>query len=407
MGYILTILKMAIGDVIDGKSRDRKSIFYGITTTIFLLGLASFLNDIGSEMITPLLPLFITSLGGGGLLVGLIGGLGDSIVSFSKIFSGYYSDRMGRRKPIVVTGYAFSSFAKILMAFATSAWHLVLLRPVERMGKGIREPPRDAIVAKYRKHLRGKLYGFIRSMDRAGAILGSVLVLWFLTMNFSYKKIFLIAGFVAVISVIAIMFIKDVKTRKFRQGLWSGLKDLPREFRTVLWISTVFAIADFNYAFYILKAQDYFPTIFIPVALYVLSNVVFATLAWPLGTLSDRIGRKKVLIAGYFLFILSAVSFMHSTNLAWFAVSFSIYGMSYALLISNQVAFASDFAPRKELGTAMGTFQTFIAIAALPSSLMAGYLWQYVGHNYAFIFGAFFAFIAMVMLIFSRNLDGN
>ncbi len=397
---------MAIRERVDGRSRNRKSVWYGISWTIFILGLASLLNDIGSEMITPILPLFITSLGGGGIIVGLIGGLSDSITSFSKIFSGYYSDKMGKRKPLVVAGYAFSSLAKIFMAFSTSAWHLVILRPVERMGKGIREPPRDAMVAKYRKNLRGKLFGFIRSMDRAGAILGSVLVLWFLSMKMSFKSIFLIAGCVALVSVIALIFIKDVKTKKFKKGLWSGLKDLPKEFRTVLIISTIFALADFNYAFYILKAQDYFSTVFIPVALYVLSNIVFATLAWPLGTLSDRIGRKKVLAAGYFLFILSALSFMFSTGIPGFVLSFSIYGLSYALLISNQVAFASDFAPKRELGTAMGTFQTFIAVAALPSSLIAGYLWQYAGHNSTFVFGAFFAFIAMLMLLFSRNLDG-
>ena len=398
---------MAIKDRIDGNSRNRKSIWYGISINILLLGLASFFGDVSSEMITPILPLFIASLGGTGLMIGLIGGLGDSIAAVTRIFSGYFSDRMGRRKPLVISGYSFSAFAKLLMAFATSTWHVLILRPVERVGKGMREPPRDALAAEcVPKRIRGKIFGVIKAMDSFGAIFGSLLALIFLySLKMGFKSILLIAGVVAVLSTISLIFIKDVKKKPFRAGLIKGLKQLPKNFRAYLLIATVFALADFSYMFFILKAGDYFSSYYIPVALYVLFNLIYALLAFPIGIWSDRVGRRKVLMGGYALFMLTCVSFVLSSNLAWFILSFALYGLTYAFIVGSERAFASDLAPRKELGTAMGTFHTFIALATLPSSLIAGWLWQYSSHNAPFIFGAFFALIALMMLIFSRNLN--
>lgn len=394
---------------IDGNGRNRRSLFYGVTSNVLLLGLASFFADLSSEMITPILPLFIATLGGTGLMVGLIGGLSDSMISISKILSGYYSDKLGKRKGLVLAGYSFSAFAKLFMAFATNSYHLLILRPVERIGKGIREPPRDALVGETTpKRIRGKIFGVIKAMDTFGALLGSLLVLVLMyRWNMGFKSIFLIAGIVALVSIISLFFIKDVKKKPFKAGLIKGLEGLPKNFRTYLGIATIFAIADFSYMFFILKAQDHFSSYLIPVMLYVLFNIVYALLAFPLGILSDRIGRKKVLSYGYIMFIATCISFIYASSMASFIASFALYGLTYALLVGNERAFASDLAPRKEMGTALGTFHTFIALATLPASLIAGYLWQYQSHGAPFVFGAVMCSFALIALLAAKNLDGR
>ena len=388
------------------KKRKSAGILSGITSNVILLGLASFFADISSEMITPILPLFIASLGGAGIMIGLIGGLSDSMVAFSKIISGYYSDKLGKRKSLVIAGYSFSALGKLFMAFSTSSYHLLILRPIERIGKGIREPPRDALVGETTsKKIRGKIFGVIKAMDTAGAILGSILVFFLLyRFSFSLKSIFLIAGAIAFVSIISLFFLKDSRKKPFKEGLMKGLKDLPPAFRTFLMVATLFALADFTYMFFILKAKDYFASYSIPVLLYIVFNIVYALLAFPAGMISDKIGRRKVLIYGYIIFIATCISFIYSKTLASFILSFSLYGIAYALIVGNERAFASDLAPKKEMGTAMGTFHTFIAIAALPGSLLAGYLWQYHSHNFPFIMGAVLAVFALFALATSKTL---
>lgn len=237
--------------------KKKKEIFTGISANVFLLGIVSFLTDVSSEMINPVLPGFITALGGTGLIVGLIGGLSDSITSILTVFSGYWSDKYGKRIPFIFSGYGLSSLSKFLFTISTQWWHILILRPLERFGKGLRTAPRDAIIAETRREIRGKAFGIHRAMDSSGAIIGSILALifiWFLGLEF--QTIFLIAGFIGLSALLPIFFVRDIKKKPQKITLKISLSSLPREFKIFLFIVTIFALGNFTYFFFILKAQE-------------------------------------------------------------------------------------------------------------------------------------------------------
>jgi len=374
---------------------------------IFLLGLVSFLTDVSSEMIMPVLPLFIKSIGGTGIAVGIISGLGASVASLLKVFSGYFSDQTGKRKLFIFSGYGISALAKLLFPFAVVWQHLALLRPLERIGKGIRDAPRDAMVSFYaKKKVRGRGFGILRAMDTSGAILGSLLaLLFFWYIGLSFKVIFFIAAGVAFLALIPIIFVKEPKLRFAKFSLRFGLGHLSRNLKLFVLAGFVFALANFSYMFFILRAQESFiakSAFVIPIVLYVLYNIFYAGFAVPAGILSDRIGRKKVLLSGYFLFALVCFGFVLFDSLFALIVLFVLYGLTYALVNATERAFVSDLSSERIRGTALGTFHTAVGVAALPSGLIAGYLYDISG-AYTFGYGSVLAVIACVLLLFVRE----
>ena len=374
------------------KSRKKDRKFMGISINVFLLGVVSLITDISSEMIHPILPMFITALGGTGLIVGLIGGLGDSLASILSVISGYYSDKTGKRKPFIYSGYALSSISKLLFAFSTQWWHILVLKPMERVGKGLRTAPRDAIIADSERGVRGKSFGIHRAMDTMGAIIGSILVFilfWFMGMEFN--EIFLIAGIIGLLAIIPILFVKERKNKLMPElpeskprSLKLSFRSLPQDFQLFLIIATVFALGNFTYMFFILRAQEFFPdarmAIALPILLYVWFNIVYTVFSIPTGILSDRIGRKDLLLMGYLLFVVTCIGFIFPESLKEFIVLFGFYGMVYALIDGTQRALASDLIKEELRGTALGTFHTAIGMATLPSGLIAG-LVNYSGYR--------------------------
>jgi len=384
-----------------------KSIYLkGISTNILLLGIVSFLNDLSSEMIMPILPMFITALGGAGLVVGLIGGLRDSISSIFKVVCGYWSDKTGRRKIFVTSGYLTSLVFKLFLAFSKTWQHILVFAGLERVGKGLRTAPRDAIIADSMQRERGKGFGIHRALDTSGAILGSVVVFllfWFL--GFDFKSIILIAAITAYLSLIPLYFVKDERRKPQEITLKIGIKNLSKSFKLFILISGIFALSNFSYMFFILRAQASLSgklSIGMPILLYVLFNIFYAVFAIPFGSLSDKIGRKKVIVFGYLLFSLTSLGFAFFNSLTAFIILFALYGVVYAIIDGNQRAFVSDLSSEDLRATALGTFHTTIGLVALPASLIAGLLWQ-IAPAMTFIYGSVVSIISVVLFIIFRS----
>lgn len=372
----------------------------GVSINVILLGIISFLNDLSSEMIMPILPMFITALGGTGVIIGLIGGIRDSISSILKVFSGYLSDKTGKRKIFVLSGYLTSSIFKIFLALSRTWQHILIFAGLERVGKGIRTASIDAIIADSMPMHKGRGFGIHRTFDTAGAILGSILVFllfWFL--NFSFSSIILIAASVAFISLIPLHFIKEEKRKPLKITLKIGFKSLPSKLKLFVFISSIFALANFSYMFFILKAQGIFTgklSIGIPILLYTLFNIFYAGFAIPFGELSDKIGRKKVLAMGYALFPLTMLGFVIFNSLGYFIVLFIFYGITNSIINSNQRAFVSDLSPRNLKATALGTFHTVVGLMALPASIIAGILWQ-INPIITFLYGTLMGIVSLAL----------
>jgi MFS family permease len=373
----------------------------GISANILLLGIVSFLNDFSSEMIMPILPMFITALGGAGLVVGLVGGLRESISSILKVFCGYCSDRTGKRKIFVSSGYLTSAVFKFLLSFSKVWQHILVFAGLERVGKGLRTAPRDAIIADSMSEQRGRGFGIHRTLDTLGAILGSAVVFilfWFL--KFDFKTIIFLAALLPVFSLIPLHFVKEKKRQPQDITLRLGIKNLPKPLKSFILVSGVFALANFSYMFFILRAQEFFTgrlSVGVPILLYILFNVFYALFAIPFGALSDRIGRKRVLVFGYLLFSLTCLGFAFFNSLLAFTILFALYGMVYAIIDGNQRAFVSDLSSGELRATALGTFHTTIGLVALPSSLIAGLLWQNISPGAAFIYGSVVSTVSVVL----------
>lgn len=379
----------------------------GVSANVVILGIVSFIADLSSEMMMPLLPLFITAIGGGGLAIGLIGGVGDGFSSLLQVLSGYWSDRFSRRKPFVFAGYAVSSVFKVVLALS-NVWQQVLAaRVFERMGKGLRSAPRDAIIADSTDQgMRGRAFGLHRALDTGGAVMGSLAALilfWFLGLDI--RAILVVAAVVAFAALLPFLWVREKQREPRKASLTIAVRGLPSRFRLFLLASTVFGLSNFTYMFFILRARDFFlketgerEAMAAAIGLYVLYNVLYALLAMPMGSLSDRFGRGKVLVAGYFLFAVTTFGFALVNSLAWFFILFGLYGLVQAMVDATQRAFASDLAPGESRGTALGTFYTCTGVAAIVASLVAGQLWG-MGPAATFAYGSAVALVASALLL--------
>lgn len=380
---------------------------------IILLGLTSLLADFSSEMIMPILPFFIQSMGGGGLALGLIFGVGDAVAAILKVFSGYWADKTKRYKTFVFGGYAFSALAKFLYPLASNWSQIGIIRPIERMGKGFRDAPRDAIVSESLSDgKRGRGFGIQRAMDSIGAIIGSVVVLiLFVYLGVPFKTLFLISALIALAAIIPIFFVKVPKELKLVVKSVS-LKKLNPKAKKFIVIASLFALANFSYAFFILKAQTAFlgltvnQTLSLAILLYIFLNIFDAVFSAPAGALSDKIGRRKVISIGYLLFsavslgflFISKFSLNNLSNFGILLILFALYGLFKAFIDASQRAFISDLSEPEIRGTALGTFETLTGLAAIPAGLIAGYLWNFSA-IYTFGYGFAVSFVAACWLM--------
>ena len=385
----------------------RKTLAYGLTANVVVLGFVSFFTDVSSEMIFPILPFFLIQvLSANALIVGLVEGVAESVGTFSKIFSGRLSDSAGKRKRFVAAGYGLSTAMKVLFPFARSWPEFLGMRILERTGKGVRDAPRDALLTESTPpETRGKAFGFHRSMDTAGAIAGPVVTLILLatvaaslTRADAYRLILLLAAVPALVSVLVVLMVREPpRTPTRSQPLRVAFRGIPRPLLVFLGIASLFSFADFSYVFLLLRAGILFGTTQ-AILLYVLYNVVYAAHAFPAGILSDRVGRKPVVLIGYLAFIAMSTLLAVSGEFLVLVAAFVLYGLSYGMAEGTQRALVADFAPAEIKATVLGAYHTSIGIVRLGSGVVAGLLWIVFMPQATFAFGAIAAAVAAIGL---------
>jgi MFS family permease len=372
---------------------------FGISKNVFVLGLVSFFNDVASEMIYPLVPIFLTGvLGAPVAIVGLIEGIADSTASILKIVSGWLSDKFQKRKPFIILGYSFSAISKIILSLAFT-WPLVLIgRFIDRFGKGARTPARDALIAESSGiSIRGRAFGFHRFLDTLGAVIGPLLA--FLAIHFfdnKFRLIFFLAFVPAFIGVLLlIFFVREEKKQTSSSLIFRfNWRELNPSFKVFLLISLIFALGNSSDAFLILRSQNLGLSLSLIVFVYVLFNLTYAIFSTPAGIISDKIGPKKVLLVGFLLFSVVYFSFglINSNFFLWFL--FPIYGIYMALTDGVGKAYISNLVPKEKTGTAFGIYQTTIGLCTFFASFIAGLLWNYIDFRAPFIFGSLMAAIS-------------
>lgn len=393
-----------------GQSFGKKS-WLGLSRNIIVLGVVSLLTDLSSEMMVPLIPLFLSDvLKAQKTYIGLIEGVAESIASLLRIISGWLSDRLGRPKFLTSLGYGLSALTKPFFAFAMWWPTVFLLRTVERFGKGIRSAPRDVIIAEsVEPERRGKAFGFHRAMDTTGAMLGP-LVAWFILSYLAghhapegawYRSIFIIAAIPAIIAVIVLVALVPEKPKEARPVAPPRIKwgEMSTKLKLFLLVVGVFSIGNSSDAFLILRSKSLGVSIAHILLIYVIFNAVSAAVAMPAGIISDRVGRRPVLVAGLLIFAATYLGFaVAKTSIAaW--VLFAVYGLYGGLTSGVLKAFAVDLAPAESRGTVIGAYYSVEGLALLPASVIAGVLWDRIGASAPFYFGAALAALAVIILV--------
>ncbi|MDD5687943.1 MAG: MFS transporter [Elusimicrobia bacterium] len=377
---------------------------------IIILGITSLLTDVSSEMVYPLIAVYLSSLGATPAIIGLIEGLAESTASLLKVFSGYFSDKVKKRKPFTVFGYSFSTIGKFFLYISTS-WHYVLFaRIFDRFGKGIRTAPRDALIAESAAEgKKGKAFGLHRTMDTIGAAAGVLLAYFFMTVKpNNYKTVFLWSIVPAVLGVIALFFVKEkmaaVKTgapaKKPLAFNFASFKTLDKKLQYFLIIALLFTLGNSSNQFLFLRSKDLGFSATTIILLYFVYNLVYAFISYPAGVISDKIGRKKILVLGYLFYgiVYFGFAFVSTKFFVW--VLFALYGLYIGLTEGIEKAFISDIAPSDQKATMIGLHATIIGIGLFPASFVAGILWTKLGASAPFIMGGLTGVLSSVLLLF-------
>ncbi len=378
---------------------------------IYVFGITSFLNDTASEMAYWVLPAFLVSLGAGPAQLGLIEGLAESVASFAKLFSGYLTDRIERRKPLVVAGYFFANVVKPLLGVVTAWWQILLIRFTDRLAKGVRGAPRDVMVAEsVPKQRLGAAYGLIQSMDSAGAIAGPLLALLLLA-HYGIRSVFLAAAIPGALTVLVAVFgIREVASRRSDGSSAdrataaaavpvAGGNSLPASFYFVLVAVSLFSLGNSSDMFLVMRAQNVGIRVALAPLLGLVFNITYTLGSWPAGWLSDHFSRRWIAATGYLIF--AGVYFVFgrapSTLAIW--ITMAVYGIYYALTEPVLKALVVESVGQDVRGRALGVYAFVTSVATLAASLITGGLWKHYGPGTPFYFSAALAVISAVLLL--------
>lgn len=385
----------------------------GLHRNVFFSGLVSYFMDFSSEMIYPLVPIFLSSvLGVNKTVIGVIEGIAESTASLLKVFSGWLSDRIRKRKVLMVAGYGISTFSRPILALSFLWGHVLAFRFVDRFGKGIRGAPRDAVIAEstLQKDL-GRSFGFHRTMDTLGAVTGpavAFLVLSFFTGGF--RLVFWLSLIPGIIAVSIIFFIRETGARHIdSSGNTTDNPDVPApklssgdfnwRYKAFVAVATLFAIGNSSDVFLILQATNTgIKETHIPL-IYLAFNIVYSLVSMPAGILSDRVGRKRVILAGFLLFSFIYLGFAVSSEKWHIWTLFLLYGIFMGLTEGVQKAYLATLIPKDFRATGFGLFNTCIGLAALPASIIGGFLWDKYGPHATFYYGASTALASALLLL--------
>ncbi|GAB4496943.1 MAG: MFS transporter [Anaerolineales bacterium] len=385
---------------------------------VWAVALTSFFMDISSEMVLNILALFLSNvLGVKTNVIGLIEGFAEATASILKLFSGWLSDKLGGRKWLAVLGYAFSAFSKPFFYNAGTWGQVATVRWVDRIGKGVRTAPRDALIAdSISKEQRGLAFGFHRTMDTAGALIGiliAAMIVWLTQRNSldlsksSFQKIVLFSLLPAFLAVISLALgAKDVPVQEQRAAPKFSLRGMGKPFLVLLVIVGIFTLGNSADAFLVLRAQNLGISVSGILMMLAMFNVIYSLVSTPAGSLSDRIGRRRLIIGGWLVYavIYFGFAFAQAAWQVW--VLYAAYGLYYGMAYGTANALVADLIPAHLRGSAYGTYNALIGFLAFPASLIAGVLWQGIGRwagfgpAAPFLFGGTLALIAALLMAF-------
>lgn len=370
--------------------------------TVKTLGVVSLLTDMSSEMIYPLLPSFLVGpLRAGPAFVGLVEGIAESVASVTRLIAGRISDRLPRRKPLIVAGYGLSSLMRPLVAAAAAPWHVLAIRTADRIGKGVRGAPRDALLAEVTPaEDLGRAYGFHRGMDHVGAVAGPLLASGLLLWGLELRLVFALAAVPALASVLVLVFGVREARREIppRAAATSPVGPLPPGLRRYLFVLAVFTLGNSSDAFLLLRAQQTGVALAMVPLLWAGLHVVKSSASTAGGALSDRFGRRPVITAGWILYALVYGGLALATRAWQVWVLFAVYGLFTALTEGPERALVAELAPAAGRGGAFGAYHAVTGVMLLPASLLMGALWQAFGSATALLAGAGLALAAALLL---------
>jgi MFS family permease len=370
---------------------------------VVLLGVVSLLTDISSDMIFPLLPAFLAArLPAVPLLLGTMEGVADLVASILKYQSGVWADRARRLKPIVLTGYGLSSLARPLMAFVTVAWQPIVIRALDRVGKGVRSSPRDALIAQsVDAGARGRAFGFHRGMDHAGAAVGSLAAMLLVAVGLSVQQVFFVAAVPGLLGVLAILLVREPPRPAHvpAKGITGALAPVPRRIAFYLVPVALFGVANSTDAFLLLKlTEEGARPEFLPLA-WLLLQAVKSAVSFPAGRLADRLGASRLVVAGWSLYGLSYLALAWARGVTLTMIVIAIYGLYHAMAEGAEKSLLTALVPAEARGRAFGLYNGLTGVSSLIAGLLFGSLWTAWGSTTAFVTAGALAGLSAVLLV--------